>query len=240
MLQKRRVHQHLYVSVWYIGAALFWFPVLYVVAKILGVHFGVEQATMNWWFGHNVLGLFYTPLSLAAVYYFLPKVIGRPVRSYSLSLLGFWTLAFFYGQGRRAPPDRRADSAVADHALVDRAERDDDHPGDRILGEPAPDAQGAFPVRLRHSATLRFIVFGAIMYTLASVQGSFEALRSLNAVTHTSRTSPWPTRTLACTALLSMVIFFGGIHGPAAHGRCAVAPARADLAASLAGGGRAS
>ncbi|HUG60047.1 MAG TPA: cbb3-type cytochrome c oxidase subunit I, partial [Candidimonas sp.] len=93
MLTRRKV-KHLYVSVWYMGAALFWFPILYLVAKVPGVHFGVEQATMNWWYGHNVLGLFYTPLSIAAVYYFLPKVIGRPVRSYNLSLLGFWTLAF--------------------------------------------------------------------------------------------------------------------------------------------------
>jgi len=89
---------HLYVSVWYMACALFWLPVLFVVAKFPGLHIGVEQATMNWWFGHNVLGLFYTPLALASVYYFLPKVIGRPIQSYNLSLLGFWGLAFFYGQ----------------------------------------------------------------------------------------------------------------------------------------------
>jgi cytochrome c oxidase cbb3-type subunit 1 len=96
-LANRRV-KHLYVSIWYMGAALFWFPTLYLIAKIPGVHFGVEQATMNWWFGHNVLGLFYTPMALASVYYFLPKIIGRPIQSYNLSLLGFWALAFFYGQ----------------------------------------------------------------------------------------------------------------------------------------------
>ncbi len=89
---------HLYVSVWYMGCALFWFPVLYLVAKVPYVHFGVEQATMNWWFGHSVLGLFYTPLALASIYYFLPKIIGKPIQSYGLSLLGFWTLAFLYGQ----------------------------------------------------------------------------------------------------------------------------------------------
>ena len=87
-LVNRRV-PHLYVSVWYMGCALFWLPVLFIVAKIPGLHAGVEQAAMNWWFGHNVLGLFYTPLALASVYYFLPKVIGRPVQSYNLSLLGF-------------------------------------------------------------------------------------------------------------------------------------------------------
>ncbi len=67
---------HLYVSVWYMGCALFWFPVLYLVAKFPFVHFGVEQATTNWWFGHSVLGLFYTPLALASIYYFLPKIVG--------------------------------------------------------------------------------------------------------------------------------------------------------------------
>src|SRR3546814_2697369 len=46
----------------------------------------------------RVLCLFYTPVALASVYYFLPKIIGRPIQSYNLSLLGFWALAFFYGQ----------------------------------------------------------------------------------------------------------------------------------------------
>jgi cytochrome c oxidase cbb3-type subunit 1 len=45
-----------------------------------------------------VLGYFFTPLAQASIYYFLPKVIGRPIQSYGLSLLGFWTQAFFYGQ----------------------------------------------------------------------------------------------------------------------------------------------
>jgi cytochrome c oxidase cbb3-type subunit 1 len=96
-LQNRKV-DHLYVSIWYMGAALFWFPILFLIGNLPAVHVGVQQAAMNWWFGHNVLGLFYTPMALASVYYFLPKIIGRPVQSYNLSLLGFWTLAFFYGQ----------------------------------------------------------------------------------------------------------------------------------------------
>ncbi|HJV50465.1 MAG TPA: cbb3-type cytochrome c oxidase subunit I, partial [Noviherbaspirillum sp.] len=65
-LQNRRA-EHLYVSIWYMGAALFWFPTLFLIGNIPGLHFGVEQATMNWWFGHNVLGLFYTPMALASV-----------------------------------------------------------------------------------------------------------------------------------------------------------------------------
>jgi len=54
------------------------------------------QGPVNWWFGHNVLGLFFTPIGVGAAYYLIPKVIGRPVHSYYLSILGFWSLAFFY------------------------------------------------------------------------------------------------------------------------------------------------
>ena len=83
---------HVYVSEWYLIAAFFWFPWLYGTANIM-IHLmpvqGVVQAAVNWWFGHNVLGLWFTPIGLAAAYYFMPKVIGRPVHSYYLSALGF-------------------------------------------------------------------------------------------------------------------------------------------------------
>jgi cytochrome c oxidase cbb3-type subunit I len=180
-LANRRV-KHLYVSVWYMGAALFWFPTLYLVAKVPGVHFGVEQATMNWWFGHNVLGLFYTPMALASVYYFLPKIIGRPIQSYNLSLLGFWALAFFYGQ-------------VGGHHLVGGPV-----PGWLITLSIVQSVMMVVPVlafsvnqhltmrghfkTLIFSPTLRFIVLGAMMYTASSIEGSIEALRSVSTVAH--------------------------------------------------------
>jgi cytochrome c oxidase cbb3-type subunit 1 len=207
MLQRRQVH-HLYVSVWYIGAALFWFPTLYVVAKIPGVHFGIEQATMNWWFGHNVLGLFYTPLSIACVYYFLPKVIGRPVRSYNLSLLGFWTLAFFYGQvgahhliGGPIPEWLITLSIVQSVMMI--------IPVVAFSLNQHLTLTGHFSA-LRHSHVLRFIFFGAVMYTLASLQGSLEALRSLNAVTHFTHFTVAHAH-LGMYGFVSMVIF-GGLY----------------------------
>lgn len=58
---------HLYVSVWYIGAAFVWFPILFGIANIPSIHFGVEHALVNWWFAHNVLGLWFTPMALAAM-----------------------------------------------------------------------------------------------------------------------------------------------------------------------------
>lgn len=173
---------HLYVSVWYMACALFWIPVLFIVAKVPGVHRGIEQATMNWWFGHNVLGLFYTPLALASVYYFLPKIIGRPIQSYNLSLLGFWGLAFFYGQvgghhliGGPVPQWMITLSIVQSMMMI--------IPVAAFTVNQYQTLQGHLGA-LRDSPTLRFIGVGGLMYTASSFQGSIEALRGVNVITH--------------------------------------------------------
>ena len=180
-LVNRRV-AHLYVSVWYMACALFWLPVLFIVAKMPGLHQGVQQAAVNWWFGHNVLGLFYTPLALASVYYFLPKVIGRPIQSYNLSLLGFWGLAFFYGQvgghhliGGPVPQWMVTLSIVQSMMMI--------IPVLAFTVNQYQTQQGHLGA-MRHSPTLRFLGVGGLMYTASCIQGSFEALRSMNAVTH--------------------------------------------------------
>src|SRR5258708_1901653 len=182
LTMKHRRVKHLYVSVWYLGAALLWFPLLYAVANAPGVHFGVEQATMNWWYGHNVLGLWFTPLGLAAAYYFIPKVLGKPIYSYNLSLLGFWSLAFFYSQvgghhliGGPVPSWLITVSIVQSVMMV--------LPVFAVAVNQHMTVLGNFRA-LIHSPTLRFIVLGAMMYTAASVQGSIEALRSVNTITH--------------------------------------------------------
>ncbi len=206
-LLARRV-THLYVSVWYFVAALLWIAVLFLVGNLPGVHTGVQQATTNWWYGHNALGLWFTPVAVGAVYYFLPKIIGRPVVSYNLSLFGFWTLAFFYGQ-------------VGGHHLI---------------GGPVPGwlttlsiVQSvmmvipviAFAVNMRgtlkgqmhlakFSPTLRFMMFGGLMYFASSVQGSLESLRSINAVTHFTHFTVAHAH-LGMYAFVTMV-FFGAIY----------------------------
>lgn len=177
----RQVH-HIYVSGWYYLAGLVWFPALFFLANVPNTHSGVQQATVNWWFAHNVLGLWLTPLGLGAAYYFIPKIIGKPIFSYRLSLLGFWALALFYSQ-------------VGIHHLI---------------GGPVPtwvvtlsvvqSVMMIIPVlavainqhvlwmgnlwAVRESMPLRFIAFGALMYTFASLQGSMEAVRAVNTVTH--------------------------------------------------------
>ena len=203
-LLNRKV-DHLYVSVWYMGCALFWFPVLFLVANFPGLHKGVQEAAMNWWFGHNVLGLFFTPLALASVYYFLPKIIGQPVQSYNLSLLGFWGLAFFYGQ-------------VGGHHLIGGPV-----PGWMVTLSIVQSMMMIIPVLaftinqhqtlkghlagIRYSPTQRFIAFGGLMYTASSVQGSFEALRSINVVTHYTVANAH----LGLYGFVTMV-FFGSIY----------------------------
>lgn len=163
---------------------------------------------MNWWYGHNVLGLFYTPLALASVYYFLPKIIGRPVQSYGLSLVGFWALAFFYGQ-------------VGGHHLVGGPV-----PGWLITLSIVQSMMMLVPViafsinqhqtlrgnfhRLVDSPTLRFVTLGGMMYTVSSIQGSFEALRSVNVVTHFTHFTVGHAH-LGLYGFVSLV-FFGSIY----------------------------
>ncbi|MCE4556839.1 cbb3-type cytochrome c oxidase subunit I [Roseateles cellulosilyticus] len=206
-LLNRKV-DHLYVSVWYMGCALFWFPVLFLVGNAPDLHKGVEQAATNWWYGHNALGLFYTPLALGSVYYFLPKVIGRPVQSYNLSLLGFWGLAFFYGQ-------------VGGHHLVGGPV-----PGWLITLSIVQSMMMIIPVlafavnqyqtlkgrtaMLWSSPTLRFIGFGGLMYVVSSIEGSLEALRSVNQVTHFTHFTVGHAH-LGLYGFVSMV-FFGAIY----------------------------
>ncbi|PQJ28949.1 cbb3-type cytochrome c oxidase subunit I [Rubritalea profundi] len=89
---------HVYISQWYLMAALFWFPWVFLTGNIFINTFadagnGVMAAGINAWFRSAMLFLFFTPVAIASAYYITPKVTGRPVYSYKLALLGFWSLA---------------------------------------------------------------------------------------------------------------------------------------------------
>lgn len=176
---------HVYVSQWYILAALFWFPWLYIVAQMMILWEparGTVQAITNWWFAHNVLGLWLTPMGLAAIYYLLPKVLGRPIHSYYLSVLGFWSLALFYNWagvhhliGGPVPVWLVSAGIVASVMMVIPVVV-------TAINHHMTAVGNARAVWV--SPTLRFIVFGAISYTLVSLIGSAMALRDVNEVTH--------------------------------------------------------
>jgi cytochrome c oxidase cbb3-type subunit 1 len=184
MFSRRRV-PHIYVSQWYLFGSVLWFPFLYVMANTLihgGIATGVTQGATNWWFAHNVLGLWLTPIGLAAVYYLIPKVLGTPIYSYHLSILGFWTLALFYNWagthhliGGPLPAWLVTVGIVGSVMMF--------IPVTTVALNHHMTMRGHF-ARLKDSPTLRFTVLGAMAYTLVSFQGSLTALRSVNEVTH--------------------------------------------------------
>ena len=85
-----------YVAQWYLVAALFWFPWIYLSAHLFVFVFNghpVMAAGVNAWFKYALIFLFFTPVALGTAYYLAPKITGRPVYSYALALFGFWALA---------------------------------------------------------------------------------------------------------------------------------------------------
>jgi cytochrome c oxidase cbb3-type subunit 1 len=184
MFRNRKV-QHTYVSQWYVLAATIWFPILYSSVILLpntGVVKGAAWATANWWFAHNVLGLWLTPIGLAVAYYLIPKVTGKPIHSYHLSLLGFWTLALFYNWvGTHHLVGGPIPLWIITVGIV----------GSIMMFVPVTTVAinhhltmiGSFHL-LKESPTLRFVVFAAMSYTAVSFQGSIEALESVNRVAH--------------------------------------------------------
>lgn len=97
-LLRRRESETLYISLWYLVGALFWFPAIYFAGNLLLVWFpvnGVMGTVVNAWVKQGVLGLWFVPVGLAMAYYLIPKVLGRPIYSYHLAAFGFWSLALF-------------------------------------------------------------------------------------------------------------------------------------------------
>ncbi len=91
----KRKYDQMYVSLWYLMGTLFWTAILWIVGN-LPVYSGVNDANVNWWFGHNAVGLIFTPMGLSMAYFFIPKATGNPLYSHKLSIIGFWTIAFLY------------------------------------------------------------------------------------------------------------------------------------------------
>jgi cytochrome c oxidase cbb3-type subunit 1 len=195
--------EHVYVSLWYIMASLIWFPFLYVIANS-GAYQGVGEAAMNWWYGHNAIAVWFTPIGLASVYYFIPKVIGRPIYSYYLGLLGFWSFALFYNWnglhhlvGGPLPTWAISISIVASLLMFIP-----------VLAVAVNHHLTAFKhlTIVRFSPTLRFVVFGAMSYTAVSFQGSLEATRTMSEVVHFTHYTVGHAH-LGMYAFVSMVMF---------------------------------
>jgi cytochrome c oxidase cbb3-type subunit I len=200
---RARQVEHLYVSLWYIVASVVWFPILYVVAN-LPIYSGVVHGAANWWYGHNALAVWFTPIGLAIAYYFIPKIIGRPIYSYYLSLLGFWAFALFYNWngihhlvGGPVPTWLQTISIIASVMMV--------IPVLAVAVNHHLTTIGNFRM-LKTSPTLRFTVFGAMSYTAVSFQGSAEALRTMQETVHFTHYTVGHAH-LGVYAFLTMLLF---------------------------------
>jgi len=101
----RRRERHLYVALWFYIATIVTIPILHIFNNLVvpvgwlesyPIYAGVQDAFMQWWYGHNAVGFLLTTPFLGLMYYFLPKAANRPVFSYKLSILHFWSLVFLY------------------------------------------------------------------------------------------------------------------------------------------------
>jgi len=89
-----------YITQWYLLAALLWFPWIFSIAQIMLLidpARGTIQSLVHGWYSHGLLTLWFGPIGIGAIYYFLPKLLSRPISNYYLSGYGFWTLAIFGG-----------------------------------------------------------------------------------------------------------------------------------------------
>ncbi|MGE0762572.1 MAG: cytochrome-c oxidase, cbb3-type subunit I [Bdellovibrionales bacterium] len=103
-LAKRR-EKHMYVAIWFYIATIITVAVLHIVNSIeipvslfqsYPVYAGIQDALVQWWYGHNAVAFFLTTPFLGLMYYYLPKAVNRPVYSYRLSIIHFWALVFIY------------------------------------------------------------------------------------------------------------------------------------------------
>jgi cytochrome c oxidase cbb3-type subunit I/II len=101
----KRREKHLYVGIWFYIATICTIAMLHIVnslaipatmTKSYSMFAGVQDALVQWWYGHNAVGFLLTTPFLGMMYYFMPKAAGRPVYSYRLSIIHFWALVFMY------------------------------------------------------------------------------------------------------------------------------------------------
>ena len=206
MFRYRRGEQ-IYITQWYLLGAFLWFPWLYAAGQLMLFVVpvqGVLQAAVGWWYANNLLFLWFGAIGLGTAYYMIPKVIGRPVYSYHLATIGFWTYALFSSwTGMQRLVDGpfpawmiTASIAATILTLIPVATVGLNH---------HMTMQGYFPL-LRYSPTLRFTVFGAMSYTVFSVVGVLISLRSVARYAQFSQVSIAYSH-LGLYAFFTMVIF---------------------------------
>ncbi len=187
---KRRI-AHIYVANWFFGAYILTVAVLHIVNsaalpvglwKSYSAYAGVQDAMVQWWYGHNAVGFFLTAGFLGIMYYFVPKQAGRPVYSYRLSVVHFWSLVFIYIW---AGPHHLHYTALPDWAqslgMVMSLLLLAPSWGGMINGIMT--LSGAWE-KLRTDPVLRFLIVSISFYGMATFEGPMMSIKTVNALSH--------------------------------------------------------
>ncbi len=190
MVRNRR-EKHLYVALWFYIATIITVAVLHIfnnlaipagLFKSYSIYAGVQDAFMQWWYGHNAVAFFLTTPFLGLMYYFLPKAAERPVFSYRLSILHFWSLVFIYIW---AGPHHLHYTALPQWAstlgMVFSVMLWMPSWGGMINGLLT--LRGAWN-RVAEDPVLKFFVVGITFYGMATFEGPMLSIKSVNALSH--------------------------------------------------------
>ncbi len=187
---KRRV-RHIYVANWFFGSFILTIAMLHIfnnleapvsLWKSYSIYAGVQDAMVQWWYGHNAVGFFLTTSFLGMMYYFVPKQANRPIYSYRLSIVHFWALAFTYMWAGphhllyTSLPDWTQSLGMAFSLILLAPSW-----GGMINGIMT--LSGAW-YKLRTDAILKFLVVSLSFYGMSTFEGSMMSIRTVNALSH--------------------------------------------------------
>jgi cytochrome c oxidase cbb3-type subunit I/II len=187
----RRRERHMYVAIWFYVATVITVAVLHIgnsievpisLLKSYPVYAGVQDALVQWWYAHNAVAFFLTTPYLGLMYYYLPKAANRPVYSYRLSIVHFWSLIFIYIW---AGPHHLLYTALPDWAqslgVVFSVMLLAPSWGGMINGLLT--LRGAWD-RVREDVVLKFMVVAVTAYGMATFEGPILSLKNVNAIAH--------------------------------------------------------
>lgn len=187
----KRKMKHIYVANWFYGAFILVVAILHIVnsmaipaelTKSYSVYAGVQDAMIQWWYGHNAVGFFLTAGFLGMMYYFVPKQAERPVYSYRLSIVHFWGLIFTYMWAGShhlhytALPDWTQSVGMVLSLILFAPSW-----GGMINGLMT--MSGAWH-KLRDDPILRFLIVSLSFYGMSTFEGPMMAIKTVNALSH--------------------------------------------------------
>jgi cytochrome c oxidase cbb3-type subunit I/II len=187
----KRREKHIYVAIWFYIATAVTIAVLHITnsmempwgpLKSYSMYAGVQDALVQWWYGHNAVAFFLTTPYLGLMYYFLPKAAGRPIFSYRLSIIHFWALIFLYIW---AGPHHLLYTALPDWAqslgMVFSLMLIAPSWGGMLNGLLT--LRGAWD-KVRQDPVLKFMVVAVTAYGMSTLEGPLMSIKSVNSLTH--------------------------------------------------------